>query len=123
MNLWLKIKIWTKVLAFTVVALYVLLFLYNNSDKRVQIWVWFKHTQDRNALLLVIIAFLTGVIGTLLTRTIFKTIRQIREATERGRSQKLEKAIAEMNAKAARLQTRDRVEPPRERAPEQTEPL
>ena len=119
MNLWLKIKIWAKVMTFSVIALYVLAFVLKNSGESVPLWIWFGPEKQVALLVLLLTTFLTGVIGTLLVRTIFKTMRQIREAGERGRSQKLEREIADMKAKAGRLQTRDRVESPRQREVEQ----
>ena len=107
-NVWLKFKIWFKLTLFGLIALYIILFLLNNHGTNVKLWLWFGEggTYERSVLELTFAVFVISVIGTLLTSTIWRTVRQIREAAQRSRSQKLEKAIAEMNAKAARLQTR-----------------
>ena len=115
-NAWLKIKIWFKLMLFGAIALYILLFLFKNYDTRVTVWLWFGEggTYTSSILVLVFGVFVISVIGTLLTSTIWRTVRQIREAGARSRTQRLEKAIAEMNAKAAKLQTRPEPDTPSE---------
>jgi hypothetical protein len=108
-NLWLKIKIWTKVVLFAVVLGYVLFFLYNNSgaENHFTLWIWFKHPLlDRPTLWYLFFAFLAGVVMTILVRTIWKTVSQVREVRRRNRQAKLERDIADMKEKASRLQTR-----------------
>ena len=107
-NVWLKFKIWFKLILFGLIALYILLFLLKNYDTKVTVWLWFgdNGTYSSSILALVFAVFVLSVIGTLLTSTIWRTVRQIREAGARSRTQRLEKAIAEMNAKAAKLQIR-----------------
>ena len=107
-NVWLKMKIWFKLILFGLIAIYILLFLFKNYDTRVTVWLWFGETgtYTSSILALVFAVFVLSVIGTLLISTIWRTVRQIREASARSRTQKLEKAIAEMNAKAAKLQIR-----------------
>lgn len=106
-NLWLKIKIWTKTLIVVAMTAYALLFIYNNSAREpVKFWYWFNREPETSPLLLVLFSFLAGVIGTLLVRATFTTIRQIRELRERNRITRLERDNADMRAKAAMLQTR-----------------
>jgi lysylphosphatidylglycerol synthetase-like protein (DUF2156 family) len=105
-NLWLKIRIWTKMIVFGLIALYVLLFVLNNSGHSIDLWAWFNRKYSVSVLLLLFITFLTGVLGTLLVRTILTTVRQVREAAARNRSARLERDLADMKAKAARLHTR-----------------
>jgi len=117
-NVWLKFKIWFKLVLFGLIAVYILLFLFKNYDTTVTVWLWFgqKGTYTSSILVLVFGVFVLSVIGTLLISTIWRTVRQIREASARTRTQKLEKAIAEMNAKAAKLQIRpDAPETPQEK--------
>jgi lysylphosphatidylglycerol synthetase-like protein (DUF2156 family) len=111
-NLWLKIKVWAKVILFSLVALYVLLFIYNNSGKEVDLWYWFNHSYKGSALLLAAIAFVIGVVGTLLVRTIIRTVRQIRDVNDRTRALRLEREMMDMKTKAAKLQTRTDSPPP-----------
>jgi len=107
-SVWLKFKIWFKLILFGLIAIYILLFLFKNYDTKVTVWIWFGDTgtYSSSILALVFAVFVLSVIGTLLTSTIWRTVRQIREAGNRTRTQRLEKAIAEMNAKAAKLQIR-----------------
>src|SRR5437660_11629111 len=107
-NVWLKFKIWFKLILFGLIALYILLFLLKNYDTKVTVWLWFGETgtYTSSILALVFAVFVLSVIGTLLTSTIWRTVRQIRESSARSRTQRLEKTIAEMNAKAAKPQTR-----------------
>src|SRR5436190_5617586 len=105
-NLWLKIKVWAKVTIFSLIALYILLFIYNNAGQEVDLWYWFKHSYKGSALLLASIAFVSGVVGTLLVRTMIRTVRQIKDVNERARTVRLEREMIEMKSKAAKLQTR-----------------
>jgi len=110
-NFWLKIRIWTKVIIFIVVAIYALLFFYNNSGKVVAPWIFFGREPSMSLLLLIFLTFAIGVIGTLLVRTTVKTVRQVRELRQRNKAQKMERELADMKSKAAMLQTRP--EPPK----------
>jgi|SRR6266850_3699240 len=107
-NVWLKFKIWFKLILFGLISIYILLFLFKNYDTTVKVWLWFgqEGTYNSSILALVFAVFALSVVGTLLISTIWRTVRQIREASSRSRAQRLEKAIAEMNAKAAKLQIR-----------------
>jgi hypothetical protein len=103
-NLWLKIKVWTKILLFSALTLYALLFIYFNGHKEVSIWIWFRTEPERSVLLYLLFAFLTGVIGTILVRTAFRTVAQVRDLRSRSRAEKAERRMAEMESKASRLQ-------------------
>jgi hypothetical protein len=105
-NFWLKAKIWIKTTLFAVVFLYGLLFIYYNSGEQVHFWWWFGHAEQHSKLTFGLTAFLGGVIVTLLVRTTLGTMQQIRDLQNRSRQQKLERDLAEMKEKAARLQTR-----------------
>src|SRR5690349_19719707 len=105
-NLWLKIRVWTKVTIVTVIALYILLFIYNNSGEDVKFWWWFKHTQTSSVFVLSTVAFVAGAVFAILARTTITTIRQIGELRSRTRTMKLERDLAEQQRKASKLQTR-----------------
>lgn len=105
--MWLKIKVWTKVVLFAVVLLYALLFIAKNSERPVNPWFWFGREPQTSVLILGVSAFLTGVVVTILLRTTFKTIRQIRELQTRSRSDKLQREVELMKTKAAMLRTRE----------------
>jgi hypothetical protein len=85
-------------------------FVYQNSSKPVKPWFWFGREPDTSVLVLVVCAFLLGVVGTILFRTTIKTLRQIRSLRERTRAERLEREMAEMRTKAARLRSRTSAE-------------
>ena len=105
-NLWLKIRIWTKIIVVTAIVLYVILFTYKNAQFRVELWYWFNHKPETNLLLVVLCTFLAGVIATLVARTTLKTIHQVQELQDRARTQKMGRDMADIRAKAAMLQTK-----------------
>jgi uncharacterized integral membrane protein len=106
-NFWLKLKIWTKTTFFAVALLYLLLFIYNNSGgPAVGFWWWFGHEEQHGKLIFALTAFLAGVILTILVRTTFATLRQVRDLQSRTRNQRLEQDVQDMKEKAARLQTK-----------------
>ena len=69
-------------------------------------WFWFGREPDTSVLILVLCAFLLGVVGTILFRTTIKTLRQLRNLRDRTRSERLEREVAEMRTKAAMLRSR-----------------
>jgi uncharacterized integral membrane protein len=105
-NLWLKIKIWTKVSVAALIALYLLIFVIKNNDQKATFWYWYNGNYQGSLLLLVLFAFLIGGLVTLLATTTFRTIRQIRELRARSRTAKLQAEVNDMKTKAAMLQTR-----------------
>jgi uncharacterized integral membrane protein len=104
--MWLKIKIWTKTIVVGVLVLYGLIFILNNSGQSVRFWYWFRREYETSMLVLILLTFLAGVVGTLLVRTSITTVRQIREARARSRTARLEREVLDMKSKAAMLQTR-----------------
>jgi uncharacterized integral membrane protein len=105
--MWLKIKVWTKIVLFALVLLYALIFTLANGDRTAKFWYWPGREPEWPVLFLVLGAFLTGVVLTILVRTTFKTLRQFRELQSRSRSEKLQREVESMKAKAAMLRTRD----------------
>lgn len=105
-NLWVRIKVWTKVAFFAMLFLYIILFVISNSERPVKFWFWIHHEADTTVLVLVLWAFVTGVVGTILIRTTFKTLRQIREMQERGRAEKMHRELQDMKAKAGMLRAK-----------------
>src|SRR5579871_5936491 len=95
-NLWLKIRIWTKIVVISGLVIYVILFTYNNTQKPVQLWYWFGHAPETNLLLVVLCSFVAGVVGTILARTTLRTVRQVKDLQERARSQKMDRDIADI---------------------------
>ena len=105
--MWLKIKVWTKVVLFALVLIYAMIFVLANKDGTAKFWYWFGREPEWPVLFLVLGAFVTGVILTVLLRTTFKTLRQVRELQTRSRADKLQREVESMKAKAAMLRTRD----------------
>jgi uncharacterized integral membrane protein len=105
--MWLKIKVWTKVVLFSIVFLYALIFIWMNGDRTAKFWYWPRHEPEWPVLFLTLGAFFTGVIVTILLRTTFKTIRQVRELQSRSRADRLHREVEAMKTKAAMLRTRD----------------
>ena len=85
-NLWLKIKVGTKIAIFVILLIATLLFVFNNSNQRVKIWLWNEY--DTTLLKVLFFTVLTSVIFTVLIGTAFRTIRQIKEIRARWRSQR-----------------------------------
>jgi uncharacterized integral membrane protein len=102
MTLWLRIKVWTRIIVFSVLLIYILIFVGKNSGKGVEFWYWYDATLKSSLLLFTFITFIAGAVVAMLLRTIFKTASQVREV-QRLTAQR---ELAEMKAKAAMLQTR-----------------
>lgn len=111
-NLWLKIKVWTKLALFAMLTVYVLTFIAKNIGPKVDLWVWYFTTPiSMPVLLLTLVAFLIGILGTILSRTTYKTIRQLRELSEKNRAVRLDRQVTEMRTKAAMLRSRGGPDP------------
>ena len=106
-NFWLRVRVWTKVTLIVAVGVYALVFASKNSERKVQLWVFYNRDYEQSALMMVLMCFGIGVVGTLLARTTLKTVRQVRELREKGRIIKIQRENAEMKAKASMLQTRE----------------
>src|SRR3954470_18411567 len=104
--MWLKIKVWTKIILGSVLALYALLFVYNNTGKQVDFWWWFGKPTSASVFTLSLVGFLSGVVTAILIRTTWKTYSQIRELQRRSRQQRVERDLTEMKSKAGMLKTR-----------------
>jgi uncharacterized integral membrane protein len=105
---WLRFKIWVKGIVFALILIYAFAFIWTNADKYVELWWFYNRRTTVRSLTLTIFAFAAGVVGTLLVRTILTTISQVREMRRRNQSDRLAREVADMKAKAARLQTVDR---------------
>jgi uncharacterized integral membrane protein len=105
MNLWLQIRVFTKVTLFSLVSLYLLIFVLMNTgtDRQVRLWLWFGSEPTVPVLLFIPAAFAMGVISTLLVRTICRTVTQIRDLKRK----RAEKEAAAVVARAAKLRVRE----------------
>lgn len=105
-NLWVKFKIWTKVIVGLLVLIYILTFLSSNHSHPANVWVFPWHDIQTTVLYVAGISFLVGALVATLLRTVIRTSRQIRELKERNRSAKLERAVQDMHNKAAMLRAK-----------------
>lgn len=106
---WLKIKMWTKVLVFGAVAVYVFAFVLLNRNASISpaLDFVFKEYKSVNALLVLFLTGVFSIFGWSLFRTIFKTLRQMRDVKRRAHLERIEREHTDMVAKAAKLQTRE----------------
>jgi len=81
---WHKAKIWTKLVALGLLVLFVLLFVWENYSRSVEVWFFKVHTMS--VLELLVATFLIGVIATLLARPTYRTLRQIGELRAKPQS-------------------------------------
>jgi len=73
----LKIKVWTKLITMGVVAIFVLVFVWENYANTATVWLFGKH--EMTVLELLFLTFVFGVIATLLAGPVYKTLGQIAE--------------------------------------------
>jgi len=103
-NVWLKIKIWSKISFVALVLIYLLIFVAKNSTETVKFWFWINRAPaETSVLLFALYAVLTGVVFTVLVSTSVRTFRQVRELRGKSRTDRLERDIAEMRTKAGML--------------------
>jgi uncharacterized integral membrane protein len=68
-NLWLKIKVWTKVTAAALLTIYLAFFVFKNGGRTATFWWWFYRDYETSLLFLVLIAFCAGSLVTLMLMT------------------------------------------------------
>src|SRR3954465_2400607 len=95
-NLWLKIKVGTKIALFALLSLAALIFVVQNVNKPVTIWLW--NDIETTLLRVLFVTALVSVVFTILIGTAFRTVRQIKELRARNRSLQLEQDLAAMKA-------------------------
>ena len=107
--MWEKIKLWTRIILFSALALYLLIVIAVNWDKRVDgvLQLVFVKFEKPRVLLVLLATAIVSIFGWWLMRTVFKALRQLQSVRERSRTTRLEKDLAEMKAKAAMLQKKE----------------
>ncbi|HEX2971116.1 MAG TPA: hypothetical protein VHP11_02215 [Tepidisphaeraceae bacterium] len=115
-TLWLKIKAWTKITVLVAIAILVIIFIILNLSAVVEpgLSLIFTSYSRPNLLLVLFLTSLISIAAWSLGGTVIKTVHQLREARQRGFEEKLARDVAEMKAKAAKLQTRPESSPPPE---------
>lgn len=109
MSFWTKLRIWLKVGTLSAVALYLIIFIFKNigDDRQVTLWVWFNKLPTAPLLFVLPITFFAGVISMLLTRTVWRTIRQLNDMKRR----KMEREAAAIITRATKLRVREQQAP------------
>jgi uncharacterized integral membrane protein len=107
--MWEKFKFYTKVILFSLLALYLLVVVILNWSIAVNgpLRLVFTEFENPRILMVMLITGVLSIVAWWLIRTIFKTLRQFRTLRERSRTARLEKEVADMKAKAGMLQTRE----------------
>jgi len=105
-NTWLKIKVWTKVSVFGLISLIVLIFLAKNWGTRVDIDFLFVDFKQSRLLIVLFLTAILSIFGWWIFKTIFKTVRQVRDVRRQAYIQRIEKEHAQMKEKAAKLQVK-----------------
>src|SRR4051812_13164732 len=107
--MWEKIKLWTRVVVFGALTLYLLVVVLMNWDKRLNgpLQLVFITFESPRVLVVLLVTALVSVLGWWLTKTVYKTTRQFRSVRERSRTAKLEKEMAEMRVKAGMLREKE----------------
>ena len=57
---WLKVWVWIKVWAAALLLIYLLVFVYRNSQQKVTFWVWWNTEPTTSSLLLAVFSFVAG---------------------------------------------------------------
>jgi hypothetical protein len=109
--MWEKIKLWTRIVVFSALALYLLIVIAVNWELRLNgpLQLVLVKFENPRVLLVLLVTAVVSIFGWWLTRTVFKALRQLQSVRERSRTAKLEKEMAEMKAKAAMLQKKEGV--------------
>lgn len=103
-DLWIRFKFWAKTTLISVLVVYIIMFIYNNTggDRQVRFWWWFGQEPQTSVFVLALVSFIAGVLVTMLVRTTFTTMKQFRLM----KNAKAQKELADMQIKASKLQTK-----------------
>lgn len=104
-NLWLKLWVWFKITLLSLVVIYAILFVWNNTGEPIKVWLFFGSQPETSPLVLSFLSFAAGVVGTLLVRTTLRTLKQLKELRNRRRAQQLQRDVQDIKSKAAMLKT------------------
>jgi uncharacterized integral membrane protein len=98
-DLWLKIKLWTKVIITGIAALFFLVFLFKNSGVPIQIWLW--NVYQTTLLRLIFYVFVGGILTAFMAQTTVKTLYQFRTLRARAATARAEQQLADLKAQQA----------------------
>jgi hypothetical protein len=107
--MWEKIKFWTRVVLFGLLALYVIVVTLLNWELQINgvLNLLFVKYQNPQVLKVLFFTALVSIFGWWLLWTLWRALRQLKTAQEKARTVRLEREVAEMKAKAALLQTKE----------------
>jgi len=107
--MWEKIKLWTRIVIFGALTLYLLVVVLMNWDKRLNgpLQLVFVTFESPRVLVVLLVTALVSLFGWWLTKTVYRTTRQFRTVRDRSRTAKLEKEMADMRAKASMLREKE----------------
>lgn len=94
----LRIRIWTKAILLILLGVLLMTFLLLNMNAVIEprLHLLFTQYERPNLLLVLLVTAFLSMMGGLLIRTIFTTLRELREARIHSRTAGLEREIAEL---------------------------
>ena len=78
-DLWLKIKVWSKIIFLSFLVIYALVFVIENSGQRVDFWYWYNSRLQSSLFLFALFTFAAGVMATLLFTMVKRTFAQVQQ--------------------------------------------
>src|SRR5687767_5382571 len=122
--MWEKFKLWTRVILFGALTIYLLIVVTLNWTLRIdgQLHLMFLQYEKPRVLVVLLITAVLSIFGWWLIRTIFKALRQFRDVRDRSRTARLEREMVEMKAKAGMLQKKENTPSPAGAFPVITKP-
>jgi hypothetical protein len=107
-SVWQKFLAIVKFVVLGLLLIHVIMFIVLNISAVVdtRLSLIYKSYDRPNFLLVMLLTSVLSIFGWWLFRTSLKTIRQMNEASSRARTSRLERDMAEMQSKAAMLQSK-----------------
>ena len=123
--MWEKFKLWTRVILFGALTIYLLIVVTLNWTLRIdgQLHLMFLQYEKPRVLVVLLVTAVLSIFGWWLIRTIFKALRQFRDVRDRSRTARLEREMVEMKAKAGMLQKKENTPSPAGAFPVITKPV
>ena len=92
----LKTWVTVKLALIALIVIYVALFVWNNSGKPAEPWLFFGVTPATSLLVFAVITFFLGGLTAFLVGTVARTIRQMKQVRQVNRTDQLEREVARM---------------------------
>jgi ABC-type Fe3+ transport system permease subunit len=83
-ELWRKMWIWIRISVWVAIVIYLVAFVVENHGREAIFWVFPYKTLETTSLTLSLLAFIAGIIATLLIQTTVRTLRHLRDASNRS---------------------------------------